>query len=125
MDYAPSDRSAVAHTSHTEAFSAATSNARHSSPPARIETLNSLAQPPQVTWVEWDHLRFRVVALENLLVALLAEGTSGRLDRVREAACHVTPRRGCTDHPLTLLAAAQIVHIVERARHVKKNPAEG
>lgn len=122
MDYAQPARGADTLSNTFDSLPSASNH--HSPSPARIATLNSLAEPPQVTWVEWDHLRFRVVALENLLVALLAEGTAGRLDRVRESACHVAPRRGCTDHPLTLLAAAQIVHLVERARHVKKQPGK-
>lgn len=116
MDFTPPDRSAAAvaqHMDHTATDGDLVAQAPFSE-------LEALATPPVVTWVEWDHLRFRVVALENLLVALLAEGTTGRLDRMRETSRLVVPRRGCTDHPLNLLAAAQIVHLVERARHVKK-----
>ncbi len=82
----------------------------------------NLAQPPEVTTIEWQHLRFRVVALENLLIALMAEGPASRLDRARQMACHVAPRNGYTEHPVSLFAAAQIVHLVERARHMKNHP---
>jgi hypothetical protein len=121
MDYTPPDRSAAAAAHHLDGAVAA--NDSPSTPAATASSLAGLAAQPLVTWVEWDHLRYRVVALENLLVALLAEGSASRLDRLREMSRHVAPRRGCTDHPVTLLAAAQIVHLVERARHVKKHPA--
>ncbi|HEX5390781.1 MAG TPA: hypothetical protein VFW67_13540 [Burkholderiaceae bacterium] len=115
MDYTPPDRSAAAPAHLTDGDAAANENMASANPPDALEA------SPLVTWVEWDHLRYRVVALENLLVALLAEGSMGRLDRLREMSRYVAPRRGCTDHPVTLLAAAQIVHLVERARHTKKH----
>lgn len=117
MDYTPPDRSAAAATHPTDGDAAA----NDSIATVPLGTLADVAAQPLVTWVEWDHLRYRVVALENLLVALLAEGSTGRMDRLREMSRYVAPRRGCTDHPVTLLAGAQIVHLVERARYAKKH----
>lgn len=108
MDYAPPERNGSA--------------AHHASEHATLDSLSRMAEPPPVTTVEWDHLRFRVVALENLLIALMADGPLPRLDRLREMARHVAPRRGSAEHPVSQFAAVQIIHMVERARHVKKHP---
>lgn len=117
MDYSTPDRSAAA--AHTPD---ASHDVAHDAKRSATSTRINLAEPPPVTSAEWDHLRFRVVALENLLIALMSDGSSPRLDRMREMARHVAPRRGCTEHPVSQFAAAQIVHLVERARHVKNHP---
>lgn len=118
MDYTFPERSAdtTAHPTDTA------TGGHHAAPAARNGARYNLAETPPVTSAEWDHLRYRVVALENLLIALLADGPLPRLDRMREMASYVAPRRGCSDHPVSQFAAAQIVHLVERARHVKKHP---
>lgn len=84
--------------------------------------LVNLAQRPLVTSQEWEHLRFRVVALESLVIALLSDHSASRLDRAREMARHVAPRAGCSEHPVSLFAASQIIHLVERARRYKGQP---
>lgn len=117
MDYTSPDRNTAA-TAHP--LDTANGGA-HLAQPARTLAWANLAEPPPVTSTEWEHLRFRVVALENLLIALLADGPMPRLDRLREMACHVAPRRGCSEHPVSQFAAAQIVHLVERGRYVKKH----
>jgi hypothetical protein len=76
-----------------------------------------LAQVPQSVNTELEHLHIRVIAMENLLIALLAQDP-GRTRRMgREMATFISPRTGFTPHPRTLGAAAQMVHIVERAQH--------
>jgi len=70
---------------------------------------------PDMTNAEIVHLRVRIIALENLMIAVLAEGS----DRQREMACDmadiISPRAGFTRHPLTLKAAHHMTDLVDRA----------
>jgi hypothetical protein len=60
-------------------------------------------------------LRNRVIALENEVIALLAKAPDRQLDLVREMAVYIAPRPGFTQHPLTVHAAAEMIHLVERS----------
>ena len=60
-------------------------------------------------------LRVRVIALENLVMALLAEGTNAQRLLARETADYILPRPGHTPHRLTIHAVNQMVQLVERA----------
>lgn len=73
------------------------------------------AADPRLANAELVQLRIRVIALENLVIALLAESPDGRLDIAREMASYISPRPGFTPHRLTTRAAAQMIHLVERA----------
>lgn len=53
------------------------------------------------------------------MIALLAEAADQQLDLVREMAAYISPRPGFTRHPLTIHAAAQMLHLVERASHFR------
>jgi len=66
---------------------------------------------------ELAQLRIRLIALENLVIALLAEAPDRQLDLVREMAAYISPRPGFTRHPLTIHAAAQMISLVERASY--------
>jgi hypothetical protein len=79
------------------------------------------SEVPELTNAELVHLRVRVIALENVVIALLAE-SSQQLDHVREMAAYISPRSGSTEHPLTIHAANHIVQLVERARHFRVMP---
>jgi len=72
------------------------------------------SEAPQLTNAELVQLRIRVIALENLVIALLAEGSDRQLDLAREMAAYISPRPGFTQHPLTIHAAAHMVDLVER-----------
>ncbi len=72
---------------------------------------------------ELVQLQIRVIALENLVVALLAQGSVEQLQLARDMAVYISPREGFTPHPLTIHAAAQMVHFVERAEHFRGMPA--
>ena len=74
---------------------------------------------PELTNAELVQLRIRVIALENLVIALLAEASERQLGLVREMAAYISPRSGFTHHPLTLHASAQMIDLVERARHFR------
>ena len=70
---------------------------------------------PQLTNTELVQLRIRVIALENLVISLLARTSDQELELVREMAAYISPRPGFTHHPMTLHAAAQMISLVERA----------
>lgn len=74
---------------------------------------------PDLTNVELVQLRVRIIALENLVITLLAEASDRQLDRVREMASYISPRPGSAHHPLTIHAAAQMLNLVDRARHFR------
>ena len=66
---------------------------------------------------ELVQLRIRIIALENLVVALLAGASAHRLELVREMAAYISPRPGVTRHSLTLRASVQMNHLVGQAAH--------
>jgi hypothetical protein len=74
---------------------------------------------PPLTNAELLQLRIRVIALENLVITLLAESSDRQLDLARKMAAYISPRPGFTHHPLTIRAAAQMIHLVERAGHFR------
>ena len=74
---------------------------------------------PELRNAELVQLRVRVIALENLVIALLAGASDQQLDIAREMAAYISPRPGFTHHPLTLHASAQMIDLVERARHFR------
>ena len=74
-----------------------------------------LDREPQLSNTELVHLRVRVIALENLMIALLAEGPDRQVEIVREMAAYISPRPGFTHHPLTTHAAAHMIDLAERA----------
>lgn len=73
---------------------------------------------PDLTNAELVQLRVRVIALENLVITLLAEASDQQLERIREMAGYISPRRGSA-HPLTTHAATQMLNLVDRARHFR------
>ena len=78
--------------------------------------------PPEVpllTNAELVQLRIRVIALENVVIGLLAKAPDRQLDLVREMAAYISPRPGFAQHPLTVHAAAEMIHLVERALHFR------
>ena len=74
---------------------------------------------PALTDAELIHLRVRVIALENMVMALLAQASPQQLDLAREMATHILPRQGFTPHPLTIHASHQMVDLLERAGHFR------
>lgn len=77
------------------------------------------SEVPELTNAELVHLRVRVIALENLVISLLAGATDRQLDLAREMAGYISPRSGSTQHPLTIHAATQMINLVERAGHFR------
>lgn len=79
--------------------------------------LNASGDLPVMTNAEIVLLRVRVIALENILVAVLAEGSERQLQAARDMAETISPRPDATQHPLTIRAAQHIDNIVHRALH--------
>ena len=69
--------------------------------------------------VEDGNLRVRLIALENIVVALLAGAHERQSGLVREMANYIVPRPGTTPHRLTIEAARNMVALVERAARYK------
>ena len=76
-------------------------------------------EAPVLGNAELVQLRIRVIALENVVIALLAQAPDRQLDLIRKMAAYISPRPGFTQHPLTVHAAAEMVHLVERALHFR------
>lgn len=77
--------------------------------------MDAFSPDPDLSNAELVQLRVRVVALENLLITLLAQNSEQQLGRGRDMAAYISPRPGHTDHPLTVHAAAQMLHLTQRA----------
>lgn len=70
---------------------------------------------PDMTIAELEQLHIRMIALENLVIALLAAATDQQLALAREMTAYISPRPGATHHPLTTHAARDMANILERA----------
>jgi hypothetical protein len=79
---------------------------RHDGPPCDNSPLTN---------AELVQLRIRVIALENLVIALLAEAPDRQLTLARDMATYISPRAGFTPHPITLRAADEMLSLVDRA----------
>ena len=74
---------------------------------------------PDLTNAELVQLRVRVIALENLVTALLAGAPERQHDLARSMATQISPRPGMTSHPLTTQAASHMNELVDRALHYR------
>ena len=92
-----------------------------SGPPQDPISAEAQSEVPELTNSELVQLRVRVIALENLVISLLAEAPERQLDLVREMAAFISPRPGFTNHPLTIHAATQMIDLVERAYHFRSS----
>ena len=68
-----------------------------------------------LTNAELVQLQVRVIALENLVIALLTGAPDQTLHIARALATDISPRDTRTPHALTIHAAELMVHMVERA----------
>ena len=64
---------------------------------------------------EDGNLVVRLIALENIIVALLADAPENQSQLVRDMASYISPRPGKTPHRLTIEAARNMLALVERA----------
>jgi hypothetical protein len=72
--------------------------------------------PPTPTPAEWAEMRTRVIALENLVIALLATATDAQRAIARDMAEFIAPRPGATPHRLTVHAAHRMSDLIDRAK---------
>lgn len=84
-------------------------------PESRLGFEDGPADVPALTNAELSQLHIRVIALEGLMTALLAEASDRQLEMAREMAAYISPRPGFTHHPLTIRAATQMIDLIERA----------
>ena len=84
-------------------------------PEAELAAERDRGRIPHLTNTELVALRIRVIALENLVISLLATASDEQLSLAREMAGYISPRPGFTPHPLTIHAAAHMVDLVERS----------
>lgn len=87
--------------------------------PSKDGLETALASAPPLTNAELVQLQIRVIALENLVIALLAQTDDAQLDLVRDMAAYISPRPGFTPHPLTIGAAGEMMSLVERSSHFR------
>ncbi|QPC88801.1 hypothetical protein GA830_18055 (plasmid) [Mesorhizobium sp. NBSH29] len=83
--------------------------------PQKAPASNDPAPVPNMGEAELVSLHIRVIALENLVIALLAGASDRQLELAREMAPYISPRPGFIPHPLTTRAADHMVDLVERA----------
>jgi hypothetical protein len=90
-----------------------------------VKALRRQGALPKMGKAEMLALHVRVVALENLLIALLATASGEQLEVARDMASYISPRPGATPHPMTILAAAHMNDLVERATRFGAEPTGG
>ena len=69
---------------------------------------------------EEGNIRVRLIALENIVVALAAGASQTQHESIRDMTRYILPREGKTQHRLTIEAARNMVALVERADQFKK-----
>ncbi len=69
---------------------------------------------PVLSNAELVQLQVRVIALENLVIALLADASCEQLEKVRAIGMLIAPRPG-VEHRLTVHATAHMEHLARRA----------
>jgi hypothetical protein len=91
-------------------------------PHSTVDSGDGPMDVPALTDAELVQLRIRVVALENLVIALLAQAPDGQLALADELAAYISPRPGFTPHRLTLHAADEMIRLVKRAARFRRVP---
>jgi hypothetical protein len=76
---------------------------------------------PQMSSAEMGALHIRAIALENLVVAVLANASGKQLELARDMAGFVAPRAGFTQHPLTCRAATHMTDLIERSARFRNS----
>lgn len=87
-------------------------------PPPRQRT-------PELTDAELVQLQIRVIALESLMIAVLAAGSARQRQLALKMADHISPRPGFTAHRQTIHAAAEIASLVDRATRLRSQSRAG
>lgn len=74
---------------------------------------------PDLDNSELERMHIRLIALENLVIALLAGASEQQLELARDAVDYISPRPGTTPHPLTMRGARQMSHLIKQAAHFR------
>lgn len=64
---------------------------------------------------ELVRMRIRMIALENIVLAILARSDDGVRQKIRERAAEIHPRDGAAAHPLTEHAGDEILRLLARS----------
>jgi hypothetical protein len=94
-------------------------------PLGAVRSLGDELPLPEMDKAEMLALHIRVIALENLLIALLAGATDEQREVARNMAGYIAPRTGATAHPMTTLASAHMIDLVDRAVRFEAEPGGG
>jgi hypothetical protein len=70
---------------------------------------------PAISDAQMDLLHIRVIALENLVIALLATASGRQSDLAGAMARAIEPRIGAAPHPLAIRAAARMIDLIVRS----------
>jgi hypothetical protein len=89
----------------------------------RSATCEPSVDIPELTNTDLVQLRIRLIALENLMIAILAEDSKWRGQLACDIAAYISPRPGFTHHPLTLKAANHMTALIRRAVHFRTMPS--
>lgn len=89
--------------------------ATHLTAPTKPTPGTTSLHAPPLKNAELVQLQVRVIALENLVIGLLAEGSARQRALARDMAVYISPRPGYTRHGLTIHAATQMNHMIGRA----------
>lgn len=82
---------------------------------AQTELENQSPEDPHMNNAELIQLRVRVIALENIVLALLSESPDKIHEKVRAMAGLISPSEDATQHPLTTEAASHMNRFADRA----------
>lgn len=72
---------------------------------------------PDLTNAELVQMRIRIIALENIVIALLSSATLAQRQAASDIMGLIVPQSGAHPHPLTLHAATQMERLLGRAEH--------
>jgi hypothetical protein len=88
----------------------------------RVSPTSTEGQIPPSTMgdAELQTLHVRVIALESLVVSLLASASDRQRKQAETMAAYISPRSGITQHQLTVQAATHIIDLVKRAAPLRR-----
>ena len=81
---------------------------------------NDRSKDPEMNNAELVQLRVRVIALENIMLALLSDSSSETRAKVRYMAERISPRKAATEHPLTIEAGTHMNRFADRAERLHR-----
>jgi hypothetical protein len=79
-----------------------------------------LVPPPTMGDEELQTLHVRVIALESLVVSLLASASDRQRKLAAQMVAYISPRSGAIRHQLTVKAATHVANLVKRATPLRR-----